>query len=319
MTFSQLRAFALVARLGSMRAAAAALGISEPAVSSAIAALRQDLGDPLVVRSGGGIALTSGGRRLAAHADEIVGLADRARREVAGAGGDPDVLRVAVTASFEEHGAGALFDSFTARSPGTQVEVHRAAPERLAALLLERSTDIALGACPSTSGHVALDVVPFLRYQRIVIAAEGHALATSPHVPLSVLRHERWLAGPGGTEQPSQESRWWRESGLVPQLQCSPSEEEALEEVRSGRALTLALRHVVRRDLRAGTLVQLPVRGTPVKGLWCASVLGQGKCAPSARALQRFCTTPDAMAAMVGTAGIPRPSRAQTVHVNLWS
>src|SRR5688572_16018304 len=144
-TLSQLRAFALVARLGSMRAAAAALGISEPAVSSAVAALRRDLGDALVVRSGSGIALTPGGQRLAAHADEIVGLADRARREVAAAGAAHDVLQVAVTPSFDEHAAGALVDTFTARSPGTSVELHRLGPARLSAVLLEHVMDIALG------------------------------------------------------------------------------------------------------------------------------------------------------------------------------
>ena len=74
MTLSQLRAFALVARLGSLHAAAAALAVSEPAVSSALAALRKDLGDPLFVRASGGIALTPGGRALADYAQEIVGL-----------------------------------------------------------------------------------------------------------------------------------------------------------------------------------------------------------------------------------------------------
>ena len=62
MTFTQLRTFALVAELGSLRAAATALGTSEPAVSAAIAALRADLDDPLFRRSGSGIALTPGGR-----------------------------------------------------------------------------------------------------------------------------------------------------------------------------------------------------------------------------------------------------------------
>ena len=52
MTFTQLRTFALVAELGSLRAAATALGISEPAVSAAVAALRTDLGDPLFRRTG---------------------------------------------------------------------------------------------------------------------------------------------------------------------------------------------------------------------------------------------------------------------------
>ena len=83
MTFTQLRTFALVAELGSLRAAAEALGVSEPAVSAAVAALRTDLGDPLFRRTGTGIALTPGGRALAARARELVRLAERTRREVA--------------------------------------------------------------------------------------------------------------------------------------------------------------------------------------------------------------------------------------------
>src|SRR3954465_7265455 len=55
MTFTQLRTFALVAELGSLRAAAAALGVSEPAVSAGISSLRADLGDALFVRAGGAL------------------------------------------------------------------------------------------------------------------------------------------------------------------------------------------------------------------------------------------------------------------------
>jgi LysR family transcriptional regulator, low CO2-responsive transcriptional regulator len=319
MTLSQLRAFALVARLGSMRAAALALGVSEPAVSSAIAALRNDLGDPLVVRAGGGIALTPGGRRLATHADEIVGLADRARREVAAAATPHDVLRVAVTPSFHEHAAEALFDAFTSRSPGTQVEVHRSCPERLAGTLLEHAMALALGVRPTGSGIEALDVTPFLRYERLVVVAAGHPLATGGPVSRTALLREPWLAGPAGIEELSDEGSWLAGSGLVPDVHCRASEAEALDEVRAGSGVALALGHVVRQDLRAGTLVRLPVTGTPVQGLWCASLLGQGRSAAGARALQRFCTTPDAVAAMVATAHVPRPRRPPTVHVNLWS
>ena len=52
-TLNQLKVFVLVVRLGSLRAAANALGISEPAVSQAIGALRESLGDPLIERAGG--------------------------------------------------------------------------------------------------------------------------------------------------------------------------------------------------------------------------------------------------------------------------
>ena len=122
MTFTQLRTFALVAELGSLRAAASALGVSEPAVSAAIAALRADLGDPLFRRTGTGIALTPGGRALAARARELVRLADRTRREVAHAT-SAGRLRVLATAACAEHVAGAVLAAFTRRVPRTAVDL----------------------------------------------------------------------------------------------------------------------------------------------------------------------------------------------------
>ncbi len=317
-TLSQLRAFALVARLGSMRAAALELGVSEPAVSSAIAALRTDLGDPLVVRSGGGIVLTAGGRRLAAHADEIVGLAERARREVAAAGTAQDVLRVAVTPAFDEHAAGALVDAFTRRSPGTKVELQRADPARLHALLVERAVDVTLGVRPQPGPAAVLDVVPFLRYQRLLVAGPGHRLAGRDVVTRADLQAEQWYAGPGGVEERSEEERWLADTLLAPSPVCQASEEEALDEVQAGRGVMLALGHVVRQALRDGAVVRLPAAGTPVQGLWCAAALGQGRAAHGASALLRFATTPDATVAMLAP-GVPRQRRPPTVHVNLWS
>src|SRR3954468_19180806 len=75
MTLTQLEAFVLVARLGSVKAAAKVLGVSEPAVSGALAALRQHLGDPLLQRTGTGMELTPGGKRLVAIASQMVNLA----------------------------------------------------------------------------------------------------------------------------------------------------------------------------------------------------------------------------------------------------
>ncbi len=322
-TLSQLRAFALVARLGSMRAAAAALGVSEPAVSAAVAALRSDLGDALVVRAGGGIALTAGGRRLAAHADEIVGLADLARREVAAAGTAGDVLRVGVTAPFEEHAATGLVDAFTRRMPDTAVELVPVTPERMTEVLVQRSADICLGLPPARAVDGVVDVVPFLRYQRIVVAAAGSRpgrLHASIPLPRGELTRERWFTGPSGVEELSAEGRWLSGSGMLPDLVAVGSEAEVRERVLAGEGLGLLLAHVVRDDLRREAMVRLPVPGTPVHGLWCASTLGRDRAVPGARALQRFVTTPDATAASVAPAGAPRGARAlPPVHVTLWS
>jgi DNA-binding transcriptional LysR family regulator len=80
-TPAQLRSFAAVARLGSVKAGAHALAVSDAAISLAIGALRRDLGDDLYVRCRRRIELTPGGRRLATMAAEM--LEPRAARRPA--------------------------------------------------------------------------------------------------------------------------------------------------------------------------------------------------------------------------------------------
>lgn len=303
MTLSQLRTFALVVRLGSLRAAAAELGVSEPAVSAAVAALRQELGDPLFVRTGGGISFTAGGRRLARHAEEIVGLADQARREVASAG---RTLRVAATADFAEHAAGALLDAFNRRMPDCEVDLVTVEGAELADVLARRAADVVLGARPAGGGF---DTVPFLRYQRILVAAPGYSSSQGV-----------WLTGSAGIEELSEEGRWLARQPTWPDLVRFPTETEAIDACRAGTGVMLALGHVVRADLRLGTLVRLPLAGTPVQGLWQASALGRGRASAAARALQEFVTTPGATAAMLAPPGsAPAAPRRPPVHIALWS
>src|SRR6516164_6195973 len=101
MTLTQLNAFVLVARLGSVTAADA-LGVSEPAVSQALSALRQHLGDQLLTRGPAGMTLTAGGSRLLGSASQIVVLGAEAHAAVRAAQGAPEQLRVVATSTFAE-------------------------------------------------------------------------------------------------------------------------------------------------------------------------------------------------------------------------
>src|SRR5271168_4695888 len=141
MTLAQLHSFVLVARLGSVKAAAAELGVTEPAVSVAVAALRKELGDELFVREGRGIALTAGGRRLAALASEILGLAEQARRSVPDTAGQPQLMQIAVSIVVAEH-VGPLVDAFTSKEPGLEVEIESVPGSSVADVLERRRADI---------------------------------------------------------------------------------------------------------------------------------------------------------------------------------
>ncbi|TFD86782.1 LysR family transcriptional regulator [Cryobacterium serini] len=326
MTLNQLRAFALVARLGSLRAAAAALHISEPAVSSSLAALRVDLGDALFVRAGAGIALTPGGRALADHAQEIVGLADQVRWEVSHAQESAANLRVVATAGFAEHAAGRLLDAFTRRVPGQAggIDVVVESADDVGSLLQDHAYDVALGARPPRGSQ--LEVVPFLRYQRVLVAAPEHPFGRRQQsLPLAALLGEPWFTGPAGVEEFTAESGWLAAAFLasslgVPEIVPLSSETDALAAVRAGEGIMLAFMHIVRAEVLAGSLIVVPVPNTPIAGLWCASTLDRGRAPAAARTLQRFVTTAEATAAMLapgGSRGVAR--RGSKVHVALWS
>src|SRR5688500_7511898 len=184
--------------MGSVTAAAAALGVSEPAVSSAVASLRRDLDVALFVRAGGGIRLTPGGERLAAAAAEIIGLEDRLRREVGEARGERGLLRLAVSPTVAEYVSAPLLDAFTRRWPTLEVAQEVAAPEDFAALLSDRRADVALGPAPLPAPGI--DAVAFLRYKLVVVAAPRHRLAGRDDLPLAALQGEPWVAGPSSAE-----------------------------------------------------------------------------------------------------------------------
>src|SRR4051794_17638858 len=192
MTFAQLRSFATVARLGSVRAAARELHVSEPAVSAAIASLRRDFEDELLIRSGNVLRLTAGGERLAAAASEILGLADEARRSVSG---ESRLIRLVATSEVAEYVVAPLVDAFTRRFHDIEVSVSVKPPESFAGLLADRVADVALGPRPDGA-----DALPFLRYRLVVVAGPGHPLAGRRHVSPAALAGERWLVGPSGAD-----------------------------------------------------------------------------------------------------------------------
>jgi LysR family transcriptional regulator, low CO2-responsive transcriptional regulator len=319
MTLAQLQSFVLVARLGSVKAAAAELEVTEPAVSVAVAALRKELGDELFVREGRGIALTPGGRRLAALASEILGLAEQARRSVQDAPGQPRQIQVAATSLVAEH-IGPLIEAFSARGDGIDLAVESVSGGAFADLLEHRRADIALGPPPSPEHAATIASVPFLRCRILVAASPSHPLAGKRSVAPSELAGERWLVGPPDVDPTTAIGQFLERNRLEPaELATYTSHAAAIAAAAAGEGVILALAHSVVDEVRRRALVRLDVRGTPIVELWHASTLGLGRALPAALALQRFATTSEATQAMSsGRAGTASTRVRPGVHVTLW-
>jgi len=319
LTLSQLRSFATVARLGSVKAAASALNVSEPAVSGAVGVLRKELGDELYVRAGGVIELTPGGRRLASAAGEILGLVEETRRAVGQAASEKAALRVVATPPVAEFAAGPLLYAFGRRHPDIEVVLQVAPRREIAGLLADRAADVALGpAITGPEDGPEIGAEPFLRYGLIVVAAPSHTLAGSRALAPAALVSTPWLLGPGESDSATDTGAFLARQSIAPRRTRSyPNFAAALAQAASGRGVTLAIAHTVRDELERGALAELDVRGTPISGLWYISTLGPELRTASANALRRFVTLPEATRAMLNrVGGVPAE---RFVHMGRWS
>jgi DNA-binding transcriptional LysR family regulator len=319
MTLAQLQSFVLVARYGSVKAAAAELEVTEPAVSVAVAALRKELGDELFVRDGRGIALTAGGRRLAALAGEILGLAEQARRSVHDSPGQPRRMQVVATSFVAEH-VGPLLEAFGARDEGLEIEVEAAPGGAFGEMLEHRRADIALGPHPGPERASTTATVPFLRCRVVIVVAPDHPLAQRQGLEPAELTGERWLVGPPEIDPLTMTGLFFARHGIdPPDISPYTSHAAALAAATSGEGVVLTLAHSVLDQVRRRALVRVDVRGTPFVEMWHASTLGLGRALPAALALQRFATTSDATQAMsTGRAGAASKRARPRVHVALW-
>jgi DNA-binding transcriptional LysR family regulator len=322
MTLTQLNAFVLVARLGSVRAAAGALSVSESAVSQAITALRQDLGDQLITRSQAGMTLTPGGTRLVGIASQIVMLGADAHAAVRAAQGAPEQLRVVATSTFAEFVAGPLMEAFRRRFAGAvEITTGVAASGEQGVLIANRLADVAFGAgVNGVNGEHELPIVsePIFKYRLVVV---GPGESTTRPRPRGPVRQWRWLVDPSGTDPGSETARLLRRLGIADSnIGVFQSQTAAWAAAADGAGVAPAIEHLVSQQLRRGELSLVDMPGFPAEECWHVTLLERERRSTAVSALRRFLGTPEAMHLIRSPgAGVP-PSRFKPpVYVTIWS
>jgi DNA-binding transcriptional LysR family regulator len=318
LTPTQLRAFTSTVRLGSVKAAATELGVTEAAVSLHISHLRKELGDQLFSRTAAGLAFTPGGLRLASRAAEILGLQDRTVLEVSEAGHGRRMLRLAASSLFAEHAAPGLIELFAGRADDLDVELSVHNPPKFPGLLASRAVDVAIGPRPPTLDEATV-CTPFLNYQICAVVGHGHPLAAR-RAGQAELREQTWLLGPSAVGRIGMVPSILRRLNIPEQNQrIFQSHSAAVEEAKHGNGVALAVSFAISKDLGNGDLVQITGGFQPARGSWHLLTLPERETAPSAAELRRFVTTPRATQAMLRGAGVTAGRFKPAIHVTLWS
>ena len=267
MTFSQLRTFLEVARQGSVRGAAATLLITEPSVSAALAALRDEMQVPLVERDGRGIRLTPAGIELARHAAQILGLSDQAVRRVREAAGQVAPLKLVAVTTAGEYVLPPILKVYRHTHPGVQLRMEVGNRALVIDRMSAREADLGFGGRPPEGrGLVGR---PFLDNELIVVGPGDHPLADELAVEPARLARETWLVRePGSGTRETTEEFWAQNQFQVSSLMTLGSNGAVKQSAAAGLGVTLISRHAVAAQLASGSLRALPVDGTPLRRSW---------------------------------------------------
>ncbi len=314
-TLTQLSAFILVARLGSVKDAAKVLGVSEPAVSQAVAALGQHLDDPLISRGGSGMTLTAGGDRLLPIASQMVALGAEAEAAVRAGQGLPQQLRLVSTSTIAEFIAAPLIDSFTRRFAGAvEPSAGVAAGAEMPVLVANRLADVALGPYLADP-NAGLVSEPIFRYHLVVATAgNGRPPAGGPGA-------WPWLVDPTGIDPASDVSRLLGRLG-VPEsrIRVFPNQTAAWSAAADGAGVAPGAAHLLAHQVQRGELRMVETPATPMEANWHVTTLDRDRRPTVVSSLRHYLGTPEAMQLMRSPGGGVPPSRFRPpVYVTIWS
>jgi DNA-binding transcriptional LysR family regulator len=184
-----LECLVTIVERGSLTKAAAALHMSQPALSHQIAAIEREVGTPVIERLPRGIRPTAAGLAAAAEARVALAAADRAvlagRRVAAGVGGR---IRIASVETMTAWVLAPVLRSWRRRFPDVEIDLKEyTSADRMQEVLLAGESDIAVGPRPTqTEEHVEV----LGREEIVVVASPEHRFASLDAVPLAELTAE---------------------------------------------------------------------------------------------------------------------------------
>lgn len=280
-TLAQLRSFLAVRGAGSVHAAAGELLVSQPTVSAAISALGHELGVVLVERHGRGVRLTDSGEAFAPYAAQVLGLIEQGR-SAAQEAARPEHSRIRLGAvnTAGEYLAPALIRAYRQIRPGATILLEVGNRASVFERLESRRADIGIGGRPAGR---ALAGYPFFGNELIVVGREMPAdLASIP-----------WLLRGEGSGTRLATERLLADLGLgaeagAPELLTLGSNGAIKQGLAVGLGITLISRLAVARELRDGTLCEIPVPGTPLTRPWFVLLAASGPRRPAVAEFAEF-------------------------------
>jgi len=264
MDFDQLETFLEVARNASFSRAAEKRFRTQPAISSQIRSLEEEVGARLFDRSGGKVALTAAGKVFQKYADEAL----TARKNIVTALAEMErVPRGEIVVGANEgtflHILPEVFAEFKKLYPSVGVQISRLERAKILESVIDNSVDFGVVSAPVDDKR--LTVVSIHRDELVIIVPPGHPLSRMKATEISdVVRFPLLLPKVGRTRDTIE--NLFHERHLKPRISMELDSSELLKRfVAADVGIGFIARSNVVEDVKAGALVAVPLADVSIR------------------------------------------------------
>lgn len=196
MELRQLRYFIAIAEEGSFSRAAHRLHVSQPPLSTQIKSLETELGVRLLERTPRGVTLSGAGAAFLEEARAVLARLDVARQQaLRAARGELGVLSVGFVSIADYGVLPPALQSFRARFPAVEVQLHELTSDAQIPLLRAGRLDLGIALAPVDAPD--LEFERLLREELVLAAPAGHPAARDAGaIDLRALSKESFIVPP---------------------------------------------------------------------------------------------------------------------------
>ena len=184
MTIMQLRVLLALKEEGSFTEVGEKLGITQSAVSHALASFEKEIGITLFNRERRGVLLTEGGQRILEHVREIVSRAERIKEEASSLSGlKIGKIRVGTLQSAAIRIIPGIVGVMRQKYPGIEISVFEGTDQEVQDWIHAETVDVGILTAPCQN----LETLPLITDRMFGVVPEGHPLAGQKMLTLEQL------------------------------------------------------------------------------------------------------------------------------------
>ncbi len=210
--------------------AAAALHVSQPALSQQVRQLEESLGVQLFDRSGRKTRLTDAGEVYLIHARRAAQVLAEGKRALHDVGDlSRGTLRIAVTPTFTSYLVGPLLDAYHRQYPGINVHIHEIPQEQMEKQLLADELDVGIAFDEAHAQEI--DAQPLMVETLALVVSRQHPLVGERTMSMPMLQEASLILLSKEFATREQIDRFCNQHGIRPRVLMEANTIGALIEV----------------------------------------------------------------------------------------